>query len=258
MKLFHRELGGEGKPPLIILHGLLGSSRNWQTAGRDLASRFHVFALDLRNHGESPHAPEQTFGLMAADVIEWMDDRKLGRASLLGHSLGGKVAMLLACRHEARVDFLCVVDMAPRAYEAKSAEMEAMLRLDLKGITYRADADKLLARVIPNPVLRKFLLTNLVRSETGEFHWQPNLPAFIAALPVLRSSPLGPQDRFQGKTLFLAGGQSSFVGKEDEALIHRHFPRASIVRLPRCGHFPHVDDRPGFVASILSFCGCHG
>ena len=253
MKLFHRELGGEGKPPLIILHGLLGSSRTWQTAARDLASRFHVFALDLRNHGESPHAPEQTFCLMVADVIEWMDDRRLGKASVLGHSLGGKVAMLLACRHEARVESLCVVDIAPRAYEARSAEMEAMLGLALKGITFRAEADKHLARVIPNPVLRRFLLTNLVRSETGEFRWQPNLAAFIAALPALRSSPLDPQDQFQGKTLFLAGGLSSFVGKEDEALIHRHFPRASIVRLPGSGHFPHVDDRPGFVASILSF-----
>src|SRR5690606_9374454 len=103
-------------PPLVILHGLLGSSRNWQTAGKDLAERFHVAALDLRNHGSSPHADEMSYAAMMADVLAWMDARGLGRVTLLGHSMGRILAMLLACRHPERIERLIVVDIAPKDY----------------------------------------------------------------------------------------------------------------------------------------------
>jgi len=111
--LFHRDLGGAGKPALIVLHGLLGSSRNWQSTGSDLAARYQVWALDLRNHGRSPHEAEMSYEAMVADVIAWMDGQGIARAALMGHSMGGKVAMLLACRHPERVERLVVVDIAP-------------------------------------------------------------------------------------------------------------------------------------------------
>ena len=101
--LAHRDFGGAGRPPLIVLHGLLGAARNWQSAGRDLAADFHVCALDLRNHGESFHARESGYGDMAADVLAWLDAHGRERVHLLGHSMGGKIAMRLACRHPKRV-----------------------------------------------------------------------------------------------------------------------------------------------------------
>src|SRR3982751_66174 len=116
MTLFHRDLDGAGQPPLVLLHGMLGSSRNWQSAGTDLAQHFHVLAPDLRNHGRSPHAPEMTYEAMMDDVLAWLDANSLPRATLVGHSMGGKVAMLLACRHPERVQRLIIVDIAPRDY----------------------------------------------------------------------------------------------------------------------------------------------
>jgi len=142
MQLFHRDLGGVGRPPLVILHGLLGSSRNWQAVGADLAPGFHVFALDLRNHGRSPHADEMTYPAMVDDVLGWLDAQGLTRVTLMGHSLGGKVAMLLACRHPDRVERLVVVDIAPKDYPAHAdrAEFAAMNALPLAALRSRSSS----------------------------------------------------------------------------------------------------------------------
>jgi esterase len=251
MKLFHRDFGTPGRPPLAIIHGLLGSSRNWQTAARDLAAGFHVLALDLRNHGQSPHSEEDDFPSMVEDVLEWLDDQGLPEASILGHSLGGKVAMKLACVAPRRVRRLIIVDIAPRDYPVGSAELEAMMKLDLHGLALRRDAEVRLAADIPDLDTRRFLLTNLVRDRDGEFHWQGNLPILKARLPELRRSSLDDGDRFEGPSLFILGGRSRFVRNDDEPLIRRHFPHVEIVVLERSGHFPHVDDRPGFTAAVM-------
>ena len=116
IQLTHRDLGGSGLPPLIILHGLMGSSRNWQTLGRELSERYHVFALDLRNHGTSPHSDEMTYQSMAEDVILWMQSQHIEKAIILGHSMGGKVAMVAACRYPMYISKLLVIDIAPKAY----------------------------------------------------------------------------------------------------------------------------------------------
>ena len=261
MKLFHREFGGAGKqapggagkPPLIIIHGLLGSSKNWQTTAPELAHRFHVYAVDLRNHGGSPHAPEMTFPLLSADILEWADDRGLSSFSILGHSLGGKVAMRVACDAPERVRALYVIDIAPRDYGLGSRELEAMLKLDLQALTMRRDAEERLAADIPEVWARRFLLTNLVRRASGEFSWQPNLPVITATLPAVRKTPLEPHERFAKPALFVVGGKSQFVVEDDKAIIRRHFPQAKIVTLPRSGHFPHVEDRGGLVEAVIAF-----
>ena len=255
MKLFCLDLGGEGKTPLVILHGLLGSSRNWRGAGADLAQRFHVLALDLRNHGRSPHAPEQSFDLLAADVLEFLDDRGLERAHLLGHSLGGKIAMRIACRAPERVGALLVVDIAPRSYPADPRAFEALLRLDLRGLSSRREADELLAPDLPDRATRQFVLMNLQRTETGTLVWQANLAAIAATLADIRRSPLEAADCFAGRTLFIVGGKSSFVRDDDEDAIRRHFPRARIRVLTEAGHYPHVEDRAGFVQAVLESSG---
>ncbi len=255
ISLFHRDLGGEGNPPLVLLHGMLGSSRNWQTAGRDLAGRFHVFAPDLRNHGASPHAPEMNYPAMVEDVIGWLDARRLPRVSLVGHSMGGKTAMLLASRHPERVERLVVVDIAPKGYfwPAHRAEFAAMNGLDLASLTSRGDAERRWEASIPSLGMRKFLATNLEHTAGGAWRWLVNLPVLTAALPTLEANGLEPTDRFAGPALFVSGGRSPYVSAHDHAAIRRHFPAARIESIPASGHNPHVETRAAFVALVNSF-----
>lgn len=253
MRLYSRDHGGAGNPCLVILHGLLGSSKNWQTAGRDLAQRFHVLAFDLRNHGRSPWGDVSGYDALAADVLETLAAEGLERPHLLGHSLGGKVAMRMACDAPERIASLCVVDIAPRDYPTGSVEIRSMRALDLARFEARRDADRALAVSIPDLAARQFLLTNLERDASGAFRWIPNLAALEAALPEIRRSPLGPGHRYAGPTLFIAGGRSGFVLESDREGILGHFPGASIEFLPESGHHPHVEDRAGFVARVSLF-----
>lgn len=254
MILFHRDLGGPGKPPLVILHGFLGSSRNWQTAGRDLAEKFHVFALDLRNHGSSPHADEMTYLAMVADVLAWLDGRGLTRVTLMGHSMGGKAAMLLACRHPPRVERLVVVDIAPKDYHwpERRTEFAALNNLDLAHLSSRAEAERLLEPRVPDWAMRKFHLTNLERLPEGGWRWQVNLPVLIATLDALEENPLSPDDRFAGPALFVTGEKSHYVKAEDTGTILHHFPAAKIEAITGSGHNPHMETREAFVRAVLA------
>ncbi len=253
MQLFHRELGGAGKPPLVILHGMLGSSRNWISAGADMAAGFHVFALDLRNHGRSPHEEEMTYNAMVGDVLGWLDAQGLARVTLLGHSLGGKVAMRLACRNPARVERLIVVDIAPKDYPEKAnrAEFTAMNALRLDAITTRDDAEKFFAPLVPVWAMRKFLTTNLEQDADGAWCWMINLPALTVAQPELVKNPLAPDDVFAGPARFLVGLKSDYVRPADEAGIRRHFPAAEITTIVASGHNPHMETRSEFVQAAL-------
>lgn len=254
VRLFHRDFGGAGDPPFVILHGMLGSSRNWLTAGRDLAAGRRVFALDLRNHGMSPHAQAMSYEVMADDVAGWMEANGVSRAELLGHSMGGKVAMLLACRRPARVHRLVVVDIAPRAYSwpERGAEFRAMNELDLATLKSRADAERRLEARIPSWAMRKFLAANLERAPGGAWGWRVNLAVIAAALPELERNPLGAADRFDGPALFVAGARSAYVGPGDHGAIRGHFPSARITTLAGSGHNPHIEAREAFVAAVVS------
>jgi esterase len=241
---------------LVILHGMLGSSRNWQTVGRDLAAKFHVFALDLRNHGGSPHAEEMTYAAMMEDVMGWLDAHELKRVTLLGHSMGGKVAMLLASRHPERVERLIVVDIAPKDYfwVAHRAEFAAMNELDLAHLQSRAEAELRFEARVSDWAMRKFLATNLERAAEGNgWRWVVNLPALTAALPLLEKNPLEPGDRFMGPALFLTGGKSNYVQPADRSAVGQHFPAVQWAVLPESGHNPHIEARESFVASVLRF-----
>jgi esterase len=256
--LFHRDLGGAGNPPLIVLHGMLGSSRNWQTTGTDLAERFHVWALDMRNHGRSSHAAEMTFDAMVADVVAWMDAHAIAKTALIGHSMGGKVAMLLACRHPERVERLIVVDVAPKDYTLGShrAEFEALNALDLSTLQSRAEAEMRLEGRVPSLGMRKFLATNLERDPvTGAWRWIVNLPVLTAALPGLGKTSLAQSDRFAGPTLFVAGGKSRYVESADGVQIKSHFPAAKIEIIADAGHNPHMETRAEFVRIVQQSLG---
>jgi pimeloyl-ACP methyl ester carboxylesterase len=254
LTLFHRDLGGAGNPPLVVLHGLLGSSRNWQSTGTDLTARFHVYALDLRNHGRSPHAPEMTFADMMADVLSWMDAQGITRTTLMGHSLGGKVAMLAACRHPERVERLVVVDVAPKDYDTTGhqGDFAALNELDLRTLQSRGEAELRFESRVASLGMRKFLATNLERDpETNAWRWIVNLPVLTATLPELAKNSLITGDRFVGSTLFVIGGKSRYVEPGDHAQIEKYFPNAKIVVIADARHNPHMDSRVEFVAAVL-------
>jgi pimeloyl-ACP methyl ester carboxylesterase len=237
---------------LVILHGLLGSSRNWQTAGKDLAEWFNVFALDLRNHGASPHAEEMTYDAMIEDVLAWMDARGIERATLLGHSMGGKVAMRLACRHSGRVERLVIVDIAPKDYRwaAHRAEFAAMNELKLEHLQSRAEAELRFEARVDDWAMRKFLTTNLERTAEGRWRWMVNLPVLTAALPVLEANPLNAEDRYEGPVRFVLGERSNYVQREDWEAARRWFPKAEFLVVNGAGHNPHMETREEFVSIV--------
>lgn len=252
VSLFHRDLGGGGHPPLVLLHGMLGSSRNWQTVGRDLADTAHVYAVDARNHGQSPHAEPMDYPAMMEDLLAWLDANTTGPVDLMGHSMGGKTAMMLACRHPDRVRRLIIVDMAPRDYHwpGGRAEYVAMNALDLVALKSRADAEMQMEAVINDWAMRKFLTTNLERDDAGKWRWIINLPLLTESLPILERNPLTGHDHFDGLTVFIAGAKSSYVRPEDHAVITRYFPSARVKTLAESGHNPHMEAREAFVAEV--------
>ena len=253
--LFHRDLGGAGKPPLVVLHGLLGSSRNWLTTGGDLAARYHVLAPDLRNHGKSPHGEPMDYETMMADLLAWLDAQGLAKVTLMGHSMGGKVAMLLACRHPERVERLVVVDIAPKDYlsHAHRAEFAAMNELRLDTLQSRGEAELRFESRVSDWAMRKFLTTNLERDEAGAgWRWQINLPVITAALPEIEGNPLVSEDKFDGPVLFVTGGKSHYVRETDLSVITAHFPKARVKVVAGSGHNPHMETRAEFVAAVMA------
>ena len=240
---------------MVVLHGMLGSSRNWQSAGRDLADTFHVRAPDLRNHGASLHAETMTYAEMMADVVAWMDAQGIAKAALLGHSMGGKIAMRLACRHPERVERLIVADIAPKDYfwVAHRVNFAAMNELDLASVHSRAEAELRLEARVTSWAMRKFIVTNLEQGEDGRWRWTINLPVITAALSALEKNSLtvgDSGDRFEGPALFIAGGKSDYVGPADDALMRRHFPALRVETIAESGHNPHMETREKLVALV--------
>jgi esterase len=250
--LAHRDFGGpEGAPALVLLHGLMGSARNWQGAGRRLAEWFRVTALDLRNHGASPHSPRMDYPSMAADVLAWLDAAGLQRVHLLGHSMGGKVAMHLACRHPRRLASLTVADIAPRAYPPRWEKEFALLRrMPVERFETRREAEEWLASDISDWAFRKFLVSNLERVEGGGFRWILNLGVLEAALPNLFIQVPEGGRRYDGPALFIRGARSRFVGDSDLGLIRQCFPDSRLVTLADAGHNVHFDQPEAFAEAV--------
>lgn len=266
VELNARELGGAGKAPLVLLHGLLGSSRNWQTAGGGLAELAeeaggrNVWALDLRNHGKSPWSDLMNYDAMLADVLAWLDARGLDAVDLMGHSMGGKVAMALACRHPHRVRRLVVVDIAPKDYlsHGHRAEFAAMNELRLETLQSRGEAEMKMEGRVPDWGMRKFLTTNLERGDDGAWRWAINLPVLTAALPELERNPIADSERFGGATLFLRGGKSRYVKDEDLAKLAEFFPASRAETITAAGHNPHMETRAEFCAAVANFLAADG
>jgi pimeloyl-ACP methyl ester carboxylesterase len=251
MKL-HIRTFGSGRP-LVILHGLFGSSDNWLTAGKKLAGNgLRVILPDLRNHGRSPHSETHTYEAMAGDVLELIGSEDLSQPVLVGHSMGGKTAMLTALQHPALVGAVVVIDMAPGEYPGEHHEAAAALaELDVRNITGRGQADDLLASRITDPGTRQFLLKNLYRTEGGRFDWRFNLQTLKNEIGNMRQA-VSSNKPFDKPALFIRGEHSDYIGPGREEEIRRLFPRARIVTAPGAGHWVHADAPEWVVENVTS------
>lgn len=238
-------------PPLVIVHGLYGSARNWGVIARRLADVRDVWAVDQRNHGASPRAPVHDYPAMAADLAEVI--RSIGgRADVLGHSMGGKAAMQLALTQPGLIRRLIVADIAPVAYDHdQSHHIHAMRGLDLTGLTSRGEADRRLSETVPDPGLRAFFLQSLdLKSHPPR--WRLNLDVLEAEMPKIVGWP-GTVGRFDGPTLFLTGAESQYVRPEHRETIRALFPAARFARIPGAGHWLHAEKPREFEETVRVF-----
>lgn len=250
MRLFFQE-EGQGAP-LIVLHGLFGSLDNWHTLSRAFAPHFKVFALDLRNHGRSPHSEIFHYETMANDVREFFDDQGLPAAFVIGHSMGGKTAMRLALDHPVLIRRLVIVDIAPKEYPGHHDEiLDALTGLDLHEFLARKEIDAALSGAIPNMATRQFLLKNLKRDENGKFGWKMNLEVIRKNYNEM-NSPVESVTPFTKPTLFLRSTTSGYIGSEDYPMMRRLFPNLTVTDLD-VGHWIHAEAPERFAAIVLDF-----
>ena len=246
---------GEGEP-LLVLHGLYGSGNNWNSQAKALAERYRVILPDLRNHGRSPQHPDMSYPAMAADLERLLDTLELDSALVLGHSMGGKAAMLLALTRPERVRTLIAADIAPVAYRHDHREIiDSLLSLDLFRVASRAAADQALAADIRSPMVRQFLLTNLVR-EGDRYAWRIPLGVLSDQLPLIEGFP-PVEGVYQGPALFVHGAASDYVSTESVPVIRRHFPKAEIVPIADAGHWLHVEQPQAFAKALEAFLKSH-
>ncbi|MFD2235737.1 alpha/beta fold hydrolase [Phaeospirillum tilakii] len=254
MRLAVTALGDPGLPPLVILHGLLGSARNWGGIARALADRHRVLAFDLPNHGASPWTERMDYPFQARLVAD--EIAALGRpVALLGHSMGGKVAMTLALSRPELVGRLVAVDIAPVRYAHSFAPyLRAMRGLKLASLTGREQADAAMAAAVPDPAVRALLLHNLERSEAG-WRWRPNLAVLLAEMEEILDFPAAlPQPVFAGPALFVTGRESDYVDPAGWTAIRARFPAARRVELA-AGHWVHAEAPAAFLEAVAGFLG---
>jgi esterase len=251
MKLYSQKIGSGD--PFIILHGLFGSSDNWLSIAKQLAEKYTIHLLDSRNHGKSPHTDQFGYDNMAMDVREYIQDHNLKNIILMGHSMGGKVAMKIALEYPMRVKSLIIADIAPRKYSIiHNHIIDALLSINPDNLDSREQADLQLSQTIKSSMLRKFLLKNLYRDDDNVFKWRINLSAICKNLDSLGAQVISNQ-KYESKVLFLKGELSDYITAEDENEIYSLFPKAIIKTIPRANHWLHAENPESFLNEIKSF-----
>ncbi len=265
MELFYKKLG-QG-PPMIIIHGLYGSSDNWLSIGKALSDNFTVYLVDQRNHGESPHNELHDYPSMRDDMIEFMDKHELSKATIIGHSMGGKTAVFLSESHPERIEVLVVIDIAPTKYEAETSGnqaethkriMDAMLEVDFSKAGSRDDVDEQLAKNIDSSRIRSFLLKNVVRNQDKSFQWKLNVPVLrqnlVEILAGLDAKKYRGGEEIAGfPVLFIRGQKSDYISDDDILVIQQIYPMARITTLPDAGHWLHVEQPALLIKTIRYF-----
>ncbi len=254
MKLNHKKYGTQGQN-LVILHGLFGSSDNWMSVAKKLEEEYQIHTLDLRNHGQSPWSDDWDYEVMSEDIQEFIAEQQIKDFVLLGHSLGGKVAMHYACKYgiEDTLQKLLIVDISPRAYPIHHAQiLEALTALDLSQITGRKEADDALKPALPELGVRQFLLKNLERKEDKGFVWQLNLEVIhqkIANVGIALPSGYV----FEKPTLFIKGENSNYIHSDELGDLQAHFPKAHLQSIAKAGHWVHAERQEAFLEVIQDF-----
>ncbi len=246
---------GEG-PPIVVMHGLFGSSTNWRRIARALSDRHRVISVDLRNHGRSPWAATMSYREMTEDVVALIDHLDFEKPDVLGHSMGGKVAMVLALTEPQRVGRLIVVDIAPVSYgDRYSSFTQAMRGIDTIAATSRDEIQRALNQTIPDLGTVGFLMQNLVR-HNEQYDWRINLPALSAAMGELGAFPDDLGDAtFDGPATLITGARSDYVGEAERKRFARYFPRARVVEIRDAGHWVHADRPEEFIAAVREALG---
>lgn len=255
MKLHYRALLNlETKRHVIVLHGLFAASDNLLRLGKELAESFNVYLVDLRNHGESPHSSDMNYMLMAQDVIELMDSLSLESCAIVGHSMGGKVAMQLALNFPERIERIIVADIAPVNYEPRHEQIiQGLESLDESPPSSRADADKALARFVDDASVRQFLIKNLRKSsaQPGVLTWRFNLQAIVAHYSAILGAPSGVS--YLKPTLFIAGELSDYITPAYRDTTLELFPKAAVKIIQGASHWLHAQKPDVFNALCARF-----
>lgn len=262
----HTTTYGDAGSRVVFCHGLFGQGRNWTQIAKALADEHRTLLVDLPHHGRSPWRPTFDYVAMADEVADLLASLGDGPSALVGHSMGGKVAMLVALRHPELVERLCVVDMSPVGYhrtDVFEGFVAAMRGLDLDTLTTRQEADERLSAAVPDPTVRGFLLQNLRRDTTGggagggqSWRWQMNLDVLGDSLPALASWPedeLAGVAPYDGPVLWVAGADSDYVKPEYDAAMSRWFPRKRLVTIKGAGHWVHSEQPDVFVDVVRRF-----
>jgi len=252
MRLLHSIVIGKGAP-LIILHGFLGMGDNWKTLANKFSVHFEVHLVDQRNHGRSFHDDDFSYELLVADLMYYLDHHKLDRVHILGHSMGGKTAMLFAVEHSSRLNKLIVADIAPKFYPPHHQYiLDALNEVDFEEVSSRNEVDQILQRHIPEMGIRQFLLKNVYRIDKDKLAYRFNLEALEYNIDEIGVA-LPPRALFEGPVLFLKGALSGYITNEDEGLITGHFPNSSVVTIRNASHWLHAENPTDFYNNVAGF-----
>jgi pimeloyl-ACP methyl ester carboxylesterase len=256
MQLFYRRYGEVGKQPIIILHGLFGLSDNWVTYARRLASEgFDVWVLDQRNHGQSPHSDNFNYLALTDDLFDFIDENEIEDPIIIGHSMGGKVAMRFALENPHLIKRLLIVDITLKSYgprENHKAIIGAMSKVDFGLVESRQDVEEQIAPHIMENRIRQFIMKNLRRVEGNKFEWQINIQGIEPNLDKMFDG-INTINKFNKPTLFIRGGASDYILPEDYNQIRYNFPHAEIITIEGASHWVHVEAAERFYTLSLGF-----
>ena len=263
MQLFFRKYG-ENKPPLIIAHGLYGSSDNWVTHGKKLSKYFEVYIIDIRNHGNSPHSNEHNYNVIANDIYEFMETQNIKKAVLLGHSMGGKAVMKFAEKYMEKIAALIIVDISPAKYNINSFSnlkiskhkkiIDVLNDNQILNSKTRAEADKICSKYINEPQVRAFILKNLKRNNNNNFEWKLNVDTITKNINNILDEVAINSIIHDFKVLFIKAENSDYILKKDINIIKKIFPKANIITIKNAGHWVHAEQPQVFLNTIINYC----
>ncbi len=263
MTLKYRKIG-TGQP-FVILHGLFGSGDNWFTIAKLLEKHFEIYLIDQRNHGKSPHSDEFNYNVLTNDLLDFFNEHTIKKAHVLGHSMGGKVAMNFALKYPDMLNSLLLIDIAPKNYNENLLQeqsqhktiIETLCNINLSQIKNRDEANNILSKKIESEKLRAFLLKSLYRNNLGKLEWLLNLQSLKENLENISggfNNKVWENIEITGfPVLFIKGGASNYISKNDEILINKIFPAAEIFEIPNTGHWLHAENPNMLAQKIISF-----